>query len=407
MTAVDAPLAGIRILDLSNVISGPMATMVLADQGADVIKVEAPPYGDPTRYKGTSRGGMSALFLHANRNKRSLCLDLKQEAGREIFFRLVAEADALVQNFRPGAVERLGIDYDAVRAVKPDIVYLSISGLGERGPMAAKRVYDPVIQCASGSAEAQGGSGDARLIRNLMCDKATALTAAQALTTALLAAARVRFAGDKPASRHLKVSMLDATLAFNWPDQMMNHTFLGDGVAYSPDLADLYDLCPTRDGSLFFAAASDREFAGLAAAFDRPHWLEDPRFSGIAARFMNGRELGAELREEAAKRSSEDLCELLDRHEVPNARVVRRAEVFDDPQVRANGSVVERDHPVAGLHRAACPAVHFEGEAGEYSSPRRCTPALGQHSDEILREIGFDALEISSFRERGLLGAVS
>src|SRR4051794_8699878 len=185
------PLHGYRIVDLTSNVSGPLATMILGDQGADVIKVEAPD-GDHTRAGANRRGGLSANFLNNNRNKRSVVLNLKQRGALDALQRLVATADVFVQNFRPGVAERIGVGEDAIRAVKPDIVYVSISGFGEKGPYAQKPVYDPLIQGFSGLATVQAGSDEARprMLRTILPDKLTAITASQAITAALLARER-------------------------------------------------------------------------------------------------------------------------------------------------------------------------------------------------------------------------
>ncbi len=185
------PLHGYRVVDVSQMISGPVATMILGDQGADVIKVEPPGRGDLTRALGGGARRMSPIFATSNRNKRGLVLDLKNEKGLDVLKKLVATADLFVQNFRPGAAERLGIGEEALRAVRPDLIYVSISGFGETGPYAQKRVYDPVIQALSGLADIQGGSGKRpRMMRLIVPDKVTALAAAQAMTAALLSRER-------------------------------------------------------------------------------------------------------------------------------------------------------------------------------------------------------------------------
>ena len=204
-----APLHGIRIIDLSAVVSGPMATGILADQGADVIKIE-PPKGDLTRVIGPAQGDISALFASINRGKRSLVLDLKHPAGKAILRELLAGADALVENFRPGALDRLGFSFEVLQQINPRLVCLSIAGFGHSGPMAGYRVYDPVIQAVSGFADAHPDpdTGEPRLLQTLLCDKVTALTAAQALTAALLAR------GPEGRGQRIELSMLDAALAF-------------------------------------------------------------------------------------------------------------------------------------------------------------------------------------------------
>ena len=216
------PLDGVRIVDVSQMISGPLASLLLADQGADVVKVEPPGTGDPMRGVGRSLGGIAPTFATANRGKRSLALDLKNARGREVLFRLVAGADVFIQNFRPGAAEGLGIGEAAVRAHREDILYVSISGFGESGPYAHKRVYDPVIQALSGLASIQGdrASGRPRMVRTIVPDKLTAMTAAQAIAAGLLARER------SGRGQHVRLAMLDAMVSFLWPEGMARYTFV-------------------------------------------------------------------------------------------------------------------------------------------------------------------------------------
>jgi crotonobetainyl-CoA:carnitine CoA-transferase CaiB-like acyl-CoA transferase len=218
---VMGPLEGIRIIDLTSMLSGPWATMILADQGADVIKVEEPRQGDHTRSYGNKRNGFSASFLNLNRNKRSVAIDLKTAKGVELVKRLAAGADVLVQNFRPGVVERLGVDEAAIRAVAPGIVYVSINGFGEKGPYA-KKLYDP----SAGVLRAHHGAGGAaqrpRLIRTVRPDKLTAVTAAQAIAAALVG----RLKTGK--GQHVRLAMLDAVLAFLWASDMGAQTYVGE-----------------------------------------------------------------------------------------------------------------------------------------------------------------------------------
>ena len=219
------PLTGVRIVDLTSMISGPIATMMLADQGADVIKVE-PLSGDLVRFMGPNRSGLTSGFISANRSKRSLAVDLKTDQGMEVVKKLVSTADVFVQNFRPGAIERMGLGEDLVRTLAPDIVYVSISGFGETGPYAHKRVYDPVIQALSGLADIQkdGESGRPKMVRTIIPDKTTAVTAAQAITAALFA--RERGQGGQ----HVKLAVLDTMVAYLWPEVMGGFTFIGKEV---------------------------------------------------------------------------------------------------------------------------------------------------------------------------------
>jgi crotonobetainyl-CoA:carnitine CoA-transferase CaiB-like acyl-CoA transferase len=387
------PLAGIRIVDLSAVISGPLATMLLADQGAEVIKVE-PRGGDITRFSSFAHGGISALFANANRGKRSLAVDLDQAAGREIVLRLVAQADVFVQNFRPGAVERMGLGEAELRRVRPDLIYVSISGFGESGPYASQRVYDPIIQGLTGMVAVQkhNQSGERDLVRNIVCDKSSAYTAAQAITAALFA--RERGAGGQ----HVRVAMLDASLAFFWPDGMMRHTFPGDADAPGVTLCELYRLVETADGQLLIFAASDAEFAGFCRAIDRPELIDDPRFKTLQRRGQNALAMIAMQEEELRKRPSRVLLERLVAEGVPCGPVLELAQVLTDPQIAANGSIVESEHPHAGPMRQPRPPARFDRTPSAPGSP---APLLGEHSDAILAELGYSEAERLELRRSG------
>ena len=246
------PLAGIRVVDLTSMISGPVATMMLADQGADVIKVE-PLSGDLVRHMGPNRQGLSSGFISANRSKRSLAVNLKTDQGMAVIQRLLATADVFVQNFRPGAVERMGLGEEVVRGIREDIVYVSISGFGETGPYAHKRVYDPVIQALSGLADIQkdGESGRPRMIRTIIPDKTTAVTAAQAITAALFARERGR------GGQHVKLAMLDTMVAYLWPEGMAGYTFIGREVKSSRAQLAQDLIFETLDGYITAGAVSD------------------------------------------------------------------------------------------------------------------------------------------------------
>src|SRR3954453_2412464 len=274
------PLHGYRIVDLTSMISGPYATMILADQGADVIKVENPDGGDHTRAANNRRNGFSASFLNNNRNKRSVALDLKRPAAKQALLRLITTADVFVQNFRPGVAERMGLGEDAVRAAAPRIIYVSISGFGEGGPYAQKPVYDPLIQAVSGLATIQAGS-DAerpRLVRTIVPDKLTAVSASQAITAALLARERT---GQ---GQHVRLSMLDAVIAFLWASDMGSQTFVGEDIPQQ-EAASFIDLIyETATSAISVAVQTNKEWQTLVKALDKPEWLRDPRFLTPALR---------------------------------------------------------------------------------------------------------------------------
>jgi crotonobetainyl-CoA:carnitine CoA-transferase CaiB-like acyl-CoA transferase len=391
------PLDGIRIVDLTQNVAGPLATMILGDQGADVIKVEPLEAGDATRSSAQRRNGFSTSFLNNNRNKRSIALDLKAAAGRRALLRLCENADAFVQNFRPGVVERLSIDEPAVRAVKPDIVYVSISGFGEVGPYAQKPVYDPIIQAYSGLATIQAGADDVRprMLRTILPDKLTAITASQAITAALLA--RVRTGQGQ----HVRLAMLDAVLAFLWPSDMGDQTFVGDEPA-TQEKASATDLVyETGDGWITVAVQTNAQWVALAKALDRPEWLDDERFRTPALRQRNVAARLALTQGVLRGDSAEHWLDRLTAAGVPCAPVLTRFHVIKAPQVQALGSVVETDHPHAGRLRQMRNAARFEGTP---ASIRRGAPALGEHSTEILVEIGYTAEEIAALRADGVIG---
>ena len=274
MTQSSGPLDGIRIVDLTSMLSGPWATMILADQGADVIKVEEPRLGDHTRAYGNRRNGFSASFLNLNRNKRSIAIDLKTTQGVDILMRLCKTADVLVQNFRPGVVERLGLGEAAIRKVAPNIVYVSINGFGETGPFAHKPVYDPIVQAFSGLTTVQAGADDRRprLIRTVLPDKLTAVTAAQAIAAALVGRLRTG------KGQHVRLAMLDAVLAFLWASDMGAQTYVDERVSQRTAASFIDLIYETADGFMTVAVMTNKEWAALTAALERPQWLEDARF---------------------------------------------------------------------------------------------------------------------------------
>ena len=347
------PLAGIRILDLSAVVSGPMATMVLADQGADVVKVEPPGWGDGIRFLGASNNGVGAMFSMINRNKRSIAVNWKHPDGAAIVRKLAGRADALLQNYRPGKLERVGLGFDDLHALNPDLVYASINGVGETGPHAGQKVYDYVIQGLSGATDTQM-SGERSMFRTIVYDKVTALTAAQGITAALLA--RERGAGGQ----HIRLSMLDAGLQFNWPDLMWNYTFDDPNAQLAGDLADAYEVSETADGA-------------------------------IVSHALNG---------DTSAYTTDELVELFARNDMPVGRANRRSEVASDPQVQATGALLEYDHPRAGAVRQPRPSVRFEKTP---AGVRRASPEVGEHTVEVLAELGLDIETMRGMAREGII----
>jgi crotonobetainyl-CoA:carnitine CoA-transferase CaiB-like acyl-CoA transferase len=391
------PLDGFKVIDLTTMVSGPLGTMILADQGADVIKVEALT-GDHTRHVATRRGDFPASFLNNNRNKRSIALNLKAPAGLEVVKTLVREADVFIQNFRPGAVDRLGLDYPTLRTINQRLIYMSISGFGFEGPYAKKPVFDPLIQSLSGLTTVQAGSDEERprLVRTILPDKLTAFAVAQAVTSALLARART---GE---GQHVALSMLDTVIAFLWSSDMGGHTFVGDELEIERAQSFIDLIYETADGYISVAVVRRKEWEALARAVERPHWLNDPRFLETSG-LERHKDARVEMTQEALRRrTTEDWIAILEAEDIPCAPVLTRRQAIRHPQVIANDIIVETDHPEAGRLRQARTPARFSGTPAEH---RRGAPALGGDTRHILKEAGYAADHIEDMIEQGIAKA--
>ena len=390
------PLNGFRILDLTTVISGPFATMLLADQGADVIKVEGVNRPDHARGAGHGQNKFTATFLNNNRNKRSIALDLKSDEGREVLFRIAATCDVFIQNFRPGVVERLGIDEANIRKIKKNIVYVSISGFGENGPWAHKPVYDPIVQAISGLTTIQGGSDEARprLVRTIVPDKLTGMTTAQAVSSALLHRERT---GE---GQHVRVSMLDSVIAFLWASDMGGQTFVGREVSTQRAATFIDLIYETKTDYISVSAMTNTQWQALANAVGHPEWLEDERFMTPALRDLNADDRLRLTQEALGTRDAEHWLSILDEAGVPCGPVLKRKDVINHPQVIASELLVETEHPEAGLIRQTRPAARFSRSKAEI---RTGAPRLGQHTTEILEEVDIDVRAINALRDKGVI----
>ncbi|MGA9275445.1 CaiB/BaiF CoA transferase family protein [Ilumatobacter sp.] len=388
------PLDDVQVVDFSVMISGPLAAMMLADQGADVVKVENPGFGDIMRLLGSSKNGMTGIFANNNRGKRSLVVDLKSNDGRDVVRRLLQNADVVIQNFRPGAMDRLGLGYADVREINPDVIYTSISGYGSTGPNSGRRVYDNVIQAASGlaSIQADPATGEPAMFRTLLCDKATAYTAAQAITAALFARAT-----GKAGGQHIELAMIDAAIAFMWPDSGMDAVLLDDDVARQPTIASNYAVTRLSDGFASAAAVTDDEFTALCATYGRPDIAQDARFADTPSRMANINEMVATIAAAAAECTLAEFVERSQQHDVPASRINSLDDLPVDPQVVNNEVFVESDHPLAGRIREPRPAARLDGTPQQIARP---APGHGEHSDEIAAELGFDAADL---RSRGVI----
>ncbi|MEM9203295.1 MAG: CoA transferase [Actinomycetota bacterium] len=389
------PLEGISVLDLSQVVAGPLAAQILAEQGAEVIKVE-PIGGELTRIYGVDH--IIGLYANCNRGKRCLAVDTSVPTGVEIVLDLMATADVVIQNFRPGVVERLGIDYAAARNRNPDVIYASVSGFGTTGPYSQRPVLDPVIQGLVGMVDGQI-SNDLPfpdLVRTLVADKATANTVAQSVTAALFA--RERGAGGQ----HIELSMLDATLSWFWPDGMADLTHKHTDIVTTRP-GDLYRIIDTLDGQVVYFIANRTQFEGMWRALGRDDFLADDDFCD-PARFRRNPEkaaaAAAAIVSGLGAMTTEQAVDAMAANHVPGGPVLTREEVFDDPQVQHLESIVTWDHPVAGTLVQAGPPGTFSATQPAF---RPQIGSVGEHTDEILRDLGRDDTTITDLRNAGVV----
>ncbi|MBF2755331.1 MAG: CoA transferase [Gammaproteobacteria bacterium AqS3] len=391
---ITKPLAGTQIVELSTMVSVSLGTMLLAAQGADVIKIEPTGDGDPMRQLGTQKEGIAALFANCNRGKRSLCVDLKSPQGVELVRRIAGDADVIVNNYRPGVMEKLSLGSEALRAENPGLIFVGVTGFGTMGPMSNDPAYDHIVQALAGFTLVQADGDEPKFIRNIVTDKVTALTTAQAITAALL----VRAGTGR--GQHIDVSMLHAGLFFLFPDGMMNETYQSDGVSKFPPLADSLTAIPTADGHLAIAPVTDAHWTGLARAVGKPEILDDARFSTNAGRNEHYLELAGILLEALGQLPTEPVLRRLRENDVPSAPCLSPGEALSHEQVQAIGAVSHQTHPILGDLLAVESPIRFGGELGEIERP---CPSLGQHSREIALEVGFGEAEISEMSQAGAL----
>ena len=388
------PLEGIKIIDISTIVSGPLAASMLGDQGAEVIKIEPPFRGENARVMGPIKEGSGALFAVVNRSKRSLAMDLKQEESKKIIYKLIETADVIIDNFRPGALERLGLDYDSIKKFNPRIIQMSITGYGETGPYSKRRVYDPLIQATAGVCDAQSIEGQPKYMKTLMCDKITSLTAAQAMTAALYKREKTN------KGQRVTLSMLDTALYFMWSDSMYNYSWHGDDWAPMPNIADFYEPVKTKDGYIALVAINDNEFAGVLKAIGKEDLLEDERFSTTENRLMNVMEMQEILLNAYLDFTSDELVKKMEENDVPAAKINKREEIFSDPQVINNKTVINTKKDGEDLLKGPKPPANFlDNNCDEPSF----MPALGEHSSEILKEYGFSNDEINKLIESKII----
>jgi crotonobetainyl-CoA:carnitine CoA-transferase CaiB-like acyl-CoA transferase len=388
------PLAGVRVLDFTTVVSGPLCTQVLGDLGADVVKVEAP-RGDSARRMGPPfRGGHTPVWAQFNRNKRDIVIDLQRPEGVAVARRIASRVDVVVENYRPGVADRLGIGYAALSAGHARLIYAAISGFGPEGPYADQPAYDTVIQGLTGFMPTQGTPDEPALVRGIAADKASGFAAASAVIAALFARER------SGRGQRIDVAMLDAYAAFALPDVLGPESF--HPVEAQPGgmltANNIHRTWKTADAHVVMMIVEDEQFRALCRAIDREDLLADPRFADLVTRLGNGVALYSLLEAELAKWSTAELVERARRFGAPVAPVNGVREFMADPQVRANRTLFEVEDPRAGTLRQL---GHFARYSATPASLRRLPPQRGEHTDEVLGEIGYDAEEIRALRGIG------
>ena len=389
------PLNSIKVLDLTSMVSGPLAAAILGDQGADVLKVE-PVHGEQLRHLGEPHNGVPASFFSCNRNKKSLAVDLKTEAGKDILWKLIDSADVLLQNFRPGAMSRMGFDESEVRRRNKRIIYVSISGFGDKGPYAHKRVYDPIIQGLSGATDIQAdrSTGRPNMFRIILADKVSAMTASQAVSSALFHRERV---GE---GQHIQLSMLDATVAFFWPEAMTGLTFAEKETDVTKTFSSIDLIYETSDGYITISVISDKEWKGICEVLNCEELIQDERFVTSRARRQHSEERRSVIGEMVEKWTSEELLKSLDENDVPCAPLLNRMELMEHPQIVESQTIQKLEFEGFGEVRQARPAARFQLTESEIRSP---APKLGQHSTEVLGSLGYSKKTIDEYIALGTI----
>ena len=391
----DGPLAGVRVLDLTSVVFGPLCTQILGDQGADVIKIEGPE-GDTTRYTGPARSAdMAAVFLGLNRSKRAIVLDLKQTAAKDALWRLIDGADVMVHSIRPQKIAKLGFSAEAVLAGNPRIVYAGLHGYRSDGPYSGQPAYDDVIQGQSGAVALMSHvAGEPRYAPMIIGDKTCGLAGAQAISAALFARERTG------RGQIVEIPMLETMVAYNLAEHLFGHNFVPPlaAMGYTRVLAPWRRPYQTSDGHLCMLAYTDGQWRKFWGLVGKSELITDSRFATMKARADNIGELYKIAGQCMTARSTADWLTTLNAAEIPCGPINQLEDLLDDPHLKAIDFFPEVEHPTEGRLRTTQPPVRYNSAR---SPIRRLQPHLGEHSVEVLREAGLDAREISALIETG------
>jgi crotonobetainyl-CoA:carnitine CoA-transferase CaiB-like acyl-CoA transferase len=392
------PLEGVRVLDLTNVMAGPYCSMVLGDMGADVIKIENFPEGDTSRRFDPQVNGESYCFAVLNRNKKSVALDLKEPRGKEVFMKLAAQADIIMENFRPGVVRKLGIDYDSVRAFNPGAIYASMSGFGQTGPYGKKGGFDIIAQGMSGIMMMTGyPGGRPAKVGIAMNDIASGVTALYGILGAYIGKLR---SGD---GQYLETSLLEAGLA--WTPWEFG-AFFGAGEIPAATgtrhrRSTPYQAYKTKDGYVTVGAGNNKLWKNFCTmVIDKPEWLVDPRFAKLSARLAHIDALEREIEAILMTQLTAHWVEKLDAADVPAGPVYGYEEIMNDPHIKARKMVVEIDHPKIGRMKTIGLPIK---STGDLTAIRLPAPWLGQHSVEVLQTLGYDGAEVDALFADGVV----
>ena len=387
------PLNGVKVIELSNMITCSLAAMTMASQGAEVIKVEPPIIGDKMRPLGTQKNGVSGFFHNCNRGKRSLAIDLKSEAGVEALKKLASKSDVLMHNYRPNVMDKLGLGSEVLRKINSKLIYIAVSGFGTKGPMANLPAFDHVIQGFAGFTDLQSSDENSfDFIKTFICDKVTAYTVCQAATAALLARTNTN------KGQHIDISMLHACLSFMWPDGMMHRTLKDeDRIDMSPG-SEYFQTINYTDGGVALAALTDEHYEVVLPMLGYPELVGKSIFSSIPSRMTNMKEVLKTYANPRKDIGVDKALEILTAADIPCSPCIKRDEIETVEQIKAIGALETYVTNAMGKLTVTTPPILFEGKSTSHAEP---SPLLGEHSSDILKEIGWDDSKINKLIDSG------